>query len=83
MRRADWLRSAHLWPESIRCSIVVLKAPLVGHRQQAPSLPTGVRQGLEKVHQTSLMRTVRVSFSCAVRVHAPGQKAGSPLPATA
>jgi len=33
--------------------------PVVRHRQQALDLVTGVRQGLQKVHQTCLMRTSR------------------------
>ena len=32
--------------------------PLVRHRQQALDLMTGVRQGLQKVHQSSLTRTL-------------------------
>lgn len=43
------------------CSAVLMygspAAPTFGHRQQTSGLPTGVRQGLEYVHQTILMRT--------------------------
>ena len=37
--------------------MVIRLTPDVRHRQQPPNLVTGVRQGLQKVHQTVLMRT--------------------------
>ena len=42
--------------------------PVVRHRQQALDLVTGVRQGLQKVHETMLMRTNLEKIIVEVRV---------------
>ena len=46
--------------------------PVVRHRQQALDLMTGVRQGLQKVHQSSLTRTLAhqgpAEYACSGKI---------------
>jgi len=42
--------------------------PRLSHRQQPPNFVTGVRQGLQKVHETMLMRTNLEKIIVEVRV---------------
>jgi hypothetical protein len=66
--------SVYRWDGMSGCAVGMIGSvapPVVRHRQQALDLITGVRQGLQKVHQTCLMRTVRVSLGGAGRARTP------------